>query len=290
MGYKREFSAKMYKRELICAGVTAGVAVLFASPLAGWLFAMEVIARKISRSLIMSCTAAALIAGLFVFFFDNTPLLHFSIEEWNWYAIPFFILLGLLSGTLSTYFTFLVTRMKTLFGQIHNNFLRVNTGALVVGTMILFFPTLYGDSYHGLNKILEAVISKGQFSLLLLAILVLLKPLAASLTLGAGGDGGVFAPSIVAGAFLGLFVAIFCNTYLNTHLVPLNFALVGAAATLSAAIFAPFTALILACNLMPNGYNLFIPVLIGCFTARHFSQLLLPYNVYTYDLYKVPRT
>lgn len=290
MGYKREFSAKMYKRELICAGVTAGVAVLFASPLAGWLFAMEVIARKISRSLVISCTASALIAGLFVFFFDNTPLLHFSIEEWNWYAIPFFILLGLLSGTLSAYFTLLVTRIKNLFGQIRNNFIRVNAGALVVGTMIAFFPSLYGDSYHGLDKILETVISNKQFSLLVLVTLVVLKPLAASLTLGAGGDGGVFAPSIVSGAFLGLFVALFCNTYLNTSLVPLNFALVGAAATLSAAIFAPFTALILACNLMPNGYHLFIPILTGCFTARLFSKLLLPYNVYTYDFYKLSGT
>lgn len=286
MGYKKEFSAKMYKRELICAGVTAGVAVLFASPLAGWLFAMEVIARKVRRSLIISCTASAVIAGLFVFLFDNTPLLHFSIKGWNWYAIPFFILLGLLSGTLSAYFTFMVTRIKPLFAQIHNNFIRVNTGALIVGTMILFFPTLYGDSYHGLGKILEAVVSEGRFSLLVLVALIVLKPLAASLTLGAGGDGGVFAPSIVAGAFLGLFIALFCNTYLNTHLVPLNFALVGAAATLSAAIFAPFTALVLSCNLAPNGYDLFIPILIGCFTAKLFSKLLLPYNVYTYDLYK----
>nr|WP_262915224.1 chloride channel protein [Niabella ginsengisoli] len=89
MGYKREFSAKMYKRELVCAGVTAGVAVLFASPLAGWLFAMEVIARKIDKSLIISCTASAIIAAAFVFFFDSTPLLHFRIGEWHLIAIPF---------------------------------------------------------------------------------------------------------------------------------------------------------------------------------------------------------
>ncbi|HTG56062.1 MAG TPA: chloride channel protein, partial [Niabella sp.] len=228
MGYKREFSAKMYKRELICAGVAAGVAVLFASPLAGWLFAMEVIARKVRKSLIISCTASAVIAAVFIFFFDNEPLLHFSIQNWNWYAIPFFVLLGLLSGTLAVYFTFLVTRIKNLFAQIHNNFLRVNLGALIVGLSILCFPVLYGDSYHGLNHILETAISKEHISLLLLSALILLKPLVASLTLGAGGDGGVFAPSIVAGAFLGLLLAIFCNTYFRTNLIPLNFALVGA--------------------------------------------------------------
>jgi len=290
MGYKREFSAKMYKRELICAGVTAGVAVLFASPLAGWLFAMEVIARKVRKSLIISCTASALIAALFIFFFDNAPLLHFPVRNWNWYAVPFFILLGLLSGTLAVYFTFLVTRIKNLFARIHNNFIRVNLGALVVGGLILCFPALYGDSYHGLNHILQAAVSRDHIPLLLLASLILLKPLAASLTLGAGGDGGVFAPSIVAGAFLGLLLAIFCNTYFHTNLVPLNFALVGAAATLSSAIFAPFTALILTCNLVPNGYSLFIPIVIGCFTANLFSQRLLPYNAYTYDFYKLSKS
>ncbi len=290
MGYQREFSAKMYKRELICAGVAAGVAVLFASPLAGWLFAMEVIARKVGKSLIISCTASAIIAAAFIFFFDNEPLLHFSIQNWNWYAIPFFVLLGLLSGALAVYFTFLVTRIKHLFAQIHNNFLRVNIGALIVGISILCFPALYGDSYHGLNHILETAIGQEHVSLLLLASLILLKPLAASLTLGAGGDGGVFAPSIAAGAFLGLLLAIFCNTYFKTDLIPLNFALVGAAATLSSAIFAPFTALILACNLVPNGYSLFIPITIGCFTAKLFSQRLLPYNAYTYDFYKLSKS
>lgn len=290
MGYQREFSAKIYKRELVCAGVTAGVAVLFISPLAGWLFAMEVIARRISKSLIISCTAAAAVAGIFVFLIDNKPLLHFGVEGWNGYAIPFFILLGLLSGALSAYFTLLVTRIKKLFSKIHNNFFRVNMGALVVGILISLFSVLFGDSYHGLNEILSRIMNSENLSLFLLAALILLKPLAAALTLGAGGDGGVFAPSIVAGAFLGLLVVMICNNYLHTNLIPLNFALVGAAATLSSAILAPCTALILTCNLAPNGYELFIPILMACLTSRFFSQKLLPYNVYTYDFYLLSKT
>lgn len=118
-----------------------------------------------------------------------------------------------------------------------------------------------------------------------LGLLILLKPLAASLTLGAGGDGGVFAPSIVVGAFLGLLFAQVCNAHLSFQVIPLNFALVGAAATLSASIYAPLTALILVCNLVPNGYQLFIPLLLGSFTAKYSAQLILPYNVYTYDFY-----
>ncbi len=171
--------------------------------------------------------------------------------------------------------------MKRLFGNINNNFIRVNTGAIAVGVGLCVFPALYGDSYHGMQGAMTAT----GISLGTLAILALLKPLAASLTLGAGGDGGVFAPSIVAGAFLGLLVAKAGNIYLDLNLIPLNFALVGAAATLSASIYAPFTALILVCGLAPGGFQLFVPVLVGCIIARYFAQKVLPYNVYTYDFY-----
>lgn len=284
--HQQHFSANMYKCELICAGVAAGVAVLFDSPLAGWLFALEVIARKTSKSLVISCTASALLAWVFIHFFDNKPLLPFTIDHWTWQAVPFFILLSLLGGALSVYFTLLVTRMKAFFGNISNNFIRVNLGAIAVGLMIFLFPVLYGDSYHGFREILEQSANAQVLPILTLLILSLIKPLAASLTLGAGGDGGVFAPSIVAGGFLGLLFATVCNQHFGTHLIPLNFALVGAAATLSASIYAPFTALILACNLLPNGYQLFFPLLLGSLVSKYFSQkILLPYNVYSYDFY-----
>lgn len=280
--HTKHFSANIYKKELICAGVTAAVALLFASPLAGFLFAMEVIARKTSKSLFISCGTSAILAWTFILIFNYQPLLPFRIDNWNVYALPFFLLLSLTGGLLSVYFTLLVTRMKKLFGNIDNNFLRVNIGAISVGVFIFLFPALYGDSYHGLKEILD---DTGRITILSLSVLILLKPLAASLTLGAGGDGGVFAPSIVAGAFLGLLFAQICNLLFGLQLVPLNFALVGAAATLSASIYAPLTALVLVCSLVPNGYQLFVPILVGSFTAKYFAKTILPYNVYTYDFY-----
>ncbi len=283
--YEKEFSARMYKRELICAGVTAGVAVLFASPLAGWLFAMEVIARKFRKTLLISCTAAALVAWGFIHAFDNTPLLPFSVAGWKGTALPFFALLSLMCAALSVYFTLLVTRMKAFFAGIKSNFLRVNTGALLVGGLIFAFPLLYGDSYHGLKNTLEAAISGTTVSFGVLLLLAFLKPLAAALTLGAGGDGGVFAPSIVAGALLGLFFGSLCNSLLGLDILLLNCALVGAAATLSASIYAPLTAWVLVAGLVPNGFVLAVPLLLGSFLARLFAPRLLPYNVYTYDFY-----
>ena len=284
--YEKEFSARMYKRELICAGVVAGVAILFTSPLAGFLFAIEVIARKMRKSLVIACSVSALISWAFIELFDSETILNHSVTEWTYAAIPFFIILSILGGVLSVYFTLLVTRMKKLFGNISNNFMRVNLGAIAVGTLIFFFPTLYGDSYHGLSEILSNPLeSSSTIPVLFLLAVAVLKPLASALTLGAGGDGGVFAPSIVAGAFLGLMVAFVGNNYFGMNLTPINFALLGAAVTLSASLYAPFTSVVLICNLLPGGYVLFVPILICCFISYAVSKLILPYNVYTYNFY-----
>lgn len=280
--YKRDFSAKMYKRELVSAGVVAGVGVLFGSPLVGLFFALEVIARKVNKSLLIACVSAGIITWIFILTQNSKPLLPFEVRDWAWKALPFFFILSLFGALLSVYFTILVIRIKDFFAKIPNNFLRVNLGALLVGFAILCLPFLYGDSYHGLTELIHQVLDKEPISLLILGLLILLKPLVAALTLGAGGDGGVFAPSIVVGAVLGVFFALFCNHIFNTELIPLNFALAGVAATLSSAISAPFTALILVCNLVPNGYALFLPVLISSFLAQRIAKFILPYNVYTY--------
>jgi len=79
-----------------------------------------------------------------------------------------------------------------------------------------------------------------------------------------------------------LAFAMACNSFFGTSLILINFVLIGIAATLSAAIYAPFTALILTCSLVPNGYTLFFPVLLGCILAQKMAQSILPYNVYTY--------
>ncbi|MBA5247611.1 chloride channel protein [Marnyiella aurantia] len=287
-GYKKEFSARMYKRELICAGVVAGVAILFTSPLAGFLFAMEVIARKMRPSLIISCAAAALISLAFIQLFDNQTIFNTPVTNWSYAAVPFFILLSISGGLLSVYFTLLVTSMKKFFRGISNNFIRVILGAIAVGLLIFFYPALYGDSYHGLRLMLESPLDGSSATLMLILTLAVLKPLAAALTLGSGGDGGVFAPSIVAGAFLGLSFALIGNNYFGMQLIPVNFALIGAAATLSAALYAPFTSSVLICSLLPGGFMLYLPVLICCFIATFIAKRILPYNVYTYDRYINP--
>jgi len=273
-----------YKRELICAGVTAGVAVLFGTVLGGWFFAIEVIARGLKKTVLFSCTIAGIVAYVGIHFFEKEPLLSFPVEQWHWYGLPFMMLVAVFGAVLANYFMKLVLTSKKLFARIDSNFLRVNIGALTVGSFILFFPALYGDSYHGLQQMIKlSTASQGAVMIpISLLILVILKPLVASLTLGAGGDGGVFAPSIVAGAFLGMAVALFCNMIFGLDLLILNFALVGAASTLAAAIHGRFTALFLICSMAPGAYILLFPVAIAVLIAYAVAKKINPYNVYTY--------
>jgi chloride channel protein, CIC family len=282
--HKRKSIANIYKTELICAGVAAGVATLFGSPLAGFLFAIEVIARKINKTIFIASASSALISWGFMLFFKDDKLFNFTVTSWNFSAAPYLIALSILSGFIAVYFTKIVIYMKDKFGKINNNFIKVNAGAILVGLFILGFPQLYGDSYHAIPGLLNHINHQSftiSFALLLLS-LVILKPLVASLTLGAGGDGGVFAPSIVSGAVLGMLFAIMVNNIFHTHFIVLNFALVGAAAALSAAIHAPLTSVFLTCSLVTGGYILFVPVLIACFIAKYSAQLICSYTVYTY--------
>lgn len=282
--HRKDKIPNAYKTELICAGVAAGIAILFGSPIAGFLFAVEVIARKITKTIVLSCAVAVFTSWLFIHFYEVEKLFDFSVIAWKKEALPFMILLSVLAGLMAVYFTRSVIIIKNTIGNIQNNFLRVNTGALLVGISIFFFPQLYGDSYHAIPELLHTSV-EGAFSLEFAAILfalVFLKPLAASLTLGAGGDGGVFAPSIVAGAILGMFIAMVCNHFFNTDLIVLNFALIGAAAMLSAAIHAPFTSLFLVCGIVGDGFILFVPILIGSFVAKYVAKLICSYTVYSY--------
>ncbi|RTL49944.1 MAG: chloride channel protein [Sphingobacteriales bacterium] len=283
--HKKGSIANIYKTELITAGVAAGIATLFGSPLAGFLFAIEIIARKISKTIVLSSGIAAGVSWFMLQAMEGEKLFKFSVAGWKMEAIPYFVLLSIISGFVAVYFTKLVIFTKARFAKINNNFIRVNVGAILVGIAILFFPQLYGDSYHALpaliNKANETAFSI-TFACILLTI-VLLKPLVASLTLGAGGDGGVFAPSIVTGAVLGMLVALVLNHYFSLHLIVINFALVGAAAMLSAAIDAPLTSLFLTCGLVAGGYSLFIPILLGSFIAKYAAQWICGYTVYSYQ-------
>lgn len=273
-----------YKTEFICAGVAAGITALFCSPMAGILFALEVISRKINQIFLLTTIIAVSVASGLTFLLDEPTLFSISITTWHAYAIPYFILLGIFAGANSVLLTKSVLFFKNKFSKIENAFYRIGIAAVILGITIRFFPRLYGDSYHGIKEIVAHPNTTFTITFFISIIgILILKPLLTSVTLASGGDGGVFAPSIVIGAFLGFFVATFVNTFFHANVIPINFIIIGMAALLSASIHAPFTALFLVCGIT-NEYTLFFPILMVCLVSKYTAKWIYPYTVYSYSL------
>lgn len=275
---------KEYKTELICAGIAAGITALFCSPIAGILFSIEVISRKVNRTLLFTNFIAVFVASLLVYVLDEPTLFLIKVSTWHFHAIPYFVILGVLAGINSVFLTKSVLFFKSRFLKIEKNQHKVLVGTIIIGCAILLLPILYGDSYHGVKEILSHPnsIFSLKFFLSIFGIL-LLKPVITAITLASGGDGGVFAPSLVIGAFLGFFVATFLNTFFNANVLPINFIIIGMAALLSASIHAPFTALFLVCSIV-NDYTLFVPILLVCLISKYTAKYIFPHTVYSYSL------
>lgn len=281
---RKENVFRQYKTELICAGVAAGITALFSSPIAGILFALEVISRKVTRAFLISNLIAVSIAYGLVFLLDEKPLFAVNISTWHLKAIPYFILLALLAGINSVYLTRCVLFFKSQFSKIKVPYYKVVLGSVILSISLYVFPQLYGDGYHGIKEIfLHSNETQLTFSLALTFIgILILKPIVTSVTLASGGDGGVFAPSLFIGAFLGLLVASVVNTYFNANVIPINFMIIGMAAVLSASIHAPFTAIFLVCGLT-NDYTLFFPILAVSMISKYTAKKIYPFTVYSFS-------
>lgn len=281
---QKENVFKQYKTELICAGVAAGVTALFGSPIAGILFAFEVISKKVTKAFLISNLISVAIAFGLIFLLDEKPLFTVIITTWHLKAVPYFILLGILAGLNSVYLTRCVLFFKSQFSKINVHYYKILLGSAILSISFFIFPQLYGEGYHSIKTIfgnsteipLTVTLALTFFGLLVL------KPIVTSVTLAAGGDGGVFAPSLFIGAFLGLLLASILNTFFHVGVIPLNFMIIGMAAVLSASIHAPFTAIFLVCGIT-NDYTLFIPLLVVSFISQYIAKMIYPFTVYSYS-------
>ena len=281
---QKENVFRKYKTELICAGVAAGVTALFSSPIAGILFALEVISRKVTRAFIISNVIAVSIAFGLLSILKEEPLFAVSITTWHLKAIPYFILLGILAGMNSVYLTRCVLFFKSQFGKIGKHYYKIILGSAVLSISLFIFPQLYGEGYHAIKVIFgnPAEIPLTVTLALTFVGILILKPIVTSITLASGGDGGVFAPSLFIGAFLGLLLASILNTFFQAHVIPVNFMIIGMAAVLSASIHAPFTAIFLVCGLT-NDYTLFLPIMVVCLISKYTAKMIYPFTVYSYS-------
>ena len=270
-----------YKTDLVCAGLAAGVTALFNAPLAGFLFAFEVFTKRKSKLHTASVVTAVLTSYLLTHFFFFKQIFQFNISEWHLNALPYIVLLAIIAGFNAVYLTKSVLFFKKLFQSFSNEYVKIIVGSLVISVLLFAFPSLYGEGYSGIKALAANEILPVTTVMLPLLMVLILKPVITSVTLGAGGDGGVFAPSLFIGAFLGLILCVTLNHFFGLGLIPVNFILIGMAAVLSASIHAPLTSIFLVCAIADN-YVLFIPILIACLISKVVAYFLFPYSVYTY--------
>ena len=285
---QKENVLNRHKIELICAGVAAGITALFFSPFAGFLFAYEVISKKISKVFVILTTIAVSISVFICLLLDERPLFHVSVKEWHWKAFPYFILLGIIAGMNAVYLTKTVLFIKEKFTTFKSSSTKIIISALFISIGLFILPQLYGDGYHAIK---ESLANSNNLVLTIpiffsIVSIVIFNPIITSLTLAGGGDGGVFAPSIFIGGFVGLLLAVVLNTFFNTNVIPLNFMIIGMGAMLSASIHAPFTAIFITCGLI-NDYSLLFPILVTCLVAKYVSKTIYPFTVYSFSNNKI---
>ncbi|WP_158534894.1 chloride channel protein [Mucilaginibacter hurinus] len=291
------FKLSSYEKTLLlAAGTSAGIAAVFNSPIAGVLFSLELLIGEITIPtfiplLIASATGVVVSKALY-----SKQLFHLVTEGWAMEALPFYILLGLLAGCTSVYISTVAGKLEKGIFVKQNRYVRAVAGGLLLGIIILLFPPLFGEGYYYLQQILNGNIQViTQQSLLnpwlhhpvavlgFIALLVFMKIVAAGITIGAGGNGGTFAPTMFTGAFLGLFLAYGINLTGLVHLSTGNFIAVGMAGALSGVLHAPLTAIFLIAEIT-GGYVLFIPLMIVSAISYIMSRYFTPHNMYWHDL------
>ncbi|TBX69972.1 chloride channel protein [Flavobacterium silvisoli] len=263
---------------LLACGVAAGIGAAFNAPIAGVLFAIEVVLTDITISafipIIISAATGALISTVIL---SRDTLLNFEQTlKFDYHNTPYYILLGILAGLTSIYHARNFQKVEKFFGSFKNKgYRKALFGASILAILIFFFPTLFGEGYESIktlasknpgvlldNTMLEQFKSNEWILLLFVGVTLLLKAFATGLTIGSGGNGGNFAPSLFVGSYLGFFVAKTVNLLNFTHHLPIaNFTIVGMAGILSGLFHAPLTAIFLIGEIT-GGYDLMVPLMI----------------------------
>lgn len=273
------FSLSYRDRTLLLAcGAAAGIATAFNAPIAGVLFALEVLLVDISISTFIPLLIAGAVGALCskVILAEGILLSFKQISDFNPYNIPYYILLGTLCGLVSSFYLIVFLRMEALFKRFFRSpYLKLLMGSALLGLMIVVFPSLFGEGYTSikllaLNTPNEFFVGSilGEFFLQnkwILGVSILLvgvvKVFAVSFTLNAGGNGGNFAPSLLVGACLGFSMSYLINLTDWVSLPTSNFCLVAMAGVLTGVFHSPLTAIFLIAEIT-GGYELMIPLMI----------------------------
>lgn len=262
---------------LLAAGSAAGIAAAFDAPVAGMMFAVEIILAGVVFSdfipLMIASVCGALLSKVIL---GNDIVLHFRLKEpFNYHYVPYYIILGFVAGFYSRYYSVIAHRLHLfLHSRFKNKLVLGVSGGIMLSILCFTFPPLFGEGYMSVktlvdqsaahlmqNSLFVPFVGNEWVILAFVGLVCLFKVFATTITISSGGNGGNFAPSLVAGAFMGYFFAMCCHLLHIADLPVANFAIVGMAGAMSGILYAPLTSIFLIAE-ATGGYDLFIPLMI----------------------------
>ena len=297
----RMFQMNQSSRTLLVGCAAAGaMSAIFKAPIAGIIFAIEVFSLDLTLISLLPLLIASVSAILTsYFFFGSDIILPIQLKDQFLFSeIPFYIILGILAALCSIYFTSVYFKIGKFFKKIGSPFKRLLIGGIGLGILVFFIPPLYGEGYSVINNLLtenytealgnnffDEFLDNIWVVIALLAGLVIFKIIAASLTFGAGGVGGIFAPVLFMGSAMGHCFALIVNNLgiVKNPISVSSFTMVGMAGLMAGILHAPLTAIFLIAELT-QGYELIVPLMITAVISFLITTKFQPHSVYTMEL------
>uniref|UniRef100_UPI004055145C chloride channel protein n=1 Tax=Yeosuana sp. TaxID=2529388 RepID=UPI004055145C len=301
--FARLFHLNQTTRTLLIGAAAAGaMSSIFKAPIAAIVFAVEIFSLELTLASMIPLLLASITAVLTSYFFlGDEILLHFQIQDkFSLKDVLFYILLGISSAGASIYFSKVYFAIGDFFKRFPNPYTRLLIGGVLLGMIVYLVPPLFGEGYDTMNNILKGsideVLTNNIFHsaiediwviIALLVGLILFKIVATSFTFGAGGIGGVFAPTLFTGCITGHVFAMVINysNMFSHKLSSTNFAMVGMAGLMAGVLQAPLTAIFLIAEIT-SGYELFVPLMIVASISFLITKRFIPHNIYAHELAK----
>ncbi|MDW9379233.1 chloride channel protein [Chryseobacterium sp. JV558] len=262
---------------LLAAGATAGIASAFNAPIAGIMFAFEILLTGVVFTDFIPLVVAAVCGSLLsrILLQEDVLFRFYTRDPFNYKNVPYYLILGIVTGLYARYFVIISQKVEHFIKGLQLSRMRkAMFGGAVLSLLCVLFPPLFGEGYETVkaftngntHSIIENSFFRyfeiGEWTIIIFLILVLLlKAFATSFTIFSGGNGGNFAPSLFAGGTLGYLFALVCQHIGFTDVPVTNLVLVGMAGAMSGVLYAPLTAIFLIAE-SSFGYDLFIPLMI----------------------------